>query len=1262
MSSIAAMNTLVNFDGALLGEPRSKERSTRGKLGRYQEYSDGMIIYHPSYGACVLTRSVFKKWMSASVSATNAHNGHTIREFLGFPTNSTYKTSDGSEVCMFERGTIICRANGDAYVVFGEVYEKYLGSAGSGMAVNFPSWMGYPTADVVALNADQLFGAFEHADIHWHKNHGAFTIHGGIRDKYNVIGASTYGFGNLLTDETDIVHNGAVVGKSSQFEYGVIIWRAGIGAYALKGDIYGFYSKATGGIMNAAEFDYGFPTSDMKRSSNGKYVYNNFQNGILVCETATKTVSKINELTLRVSRIESTNEADETSDDDPYLVIKLTPSIAIAGLPSQFSIPNERSIGEDIKKGGDGIYYYNGKTNFDLDAADQIVCKIPIRDGAIKLDVEIETWDWDDGLNFANNLFARCKGSYDINTMWDTAGSAAVLDYTSTENNNEKARIIFNFDPMVKIDKDDFVNFRKNLWWNIDNYGVPRFSRRIFAQTFSDVDENEFPLFHPFNAIFFEAVYKGLGANGVCFGMSAEAVYALKRRSVSTQFISKLQYSDHTDGRYGKDPKGKPLPDPVRNESFQVKHGYQIGSELVRYYVSQFADGEVWNPVKSFYRARDMFASGDIPVMVLSESAVGFSSGGHAVVPYHFDDSDPNRLLIYICDPNKPVLESLEYNHAQNIIVINRTAGAEEFVFMLDGTKNWTGRNGLFKGGRMFPVPYSMFSNQPKTPAAEVGLALLALTPLLLLGGPILVPLGLMAGLFGGALFVCGSGATTGQITDSRGNTYLNDDGSVNYSPDGGIDRFMHIAPLGQPSDMSPNFFVREMYAYPDSILVEDGEDDLAWRTNWMPSHMAIAARSESFWPSADLQNLRSIVDATDYRNSVHVCEMMGNQRSMVFEQSGNKYEWAFATREVKYALEIASSNIDETSHSGRGRHSEHLEPRPDRIAIDGLAMAGQALTFSPSQDKGPAQFSATIVNNNNHVRFQFSNAEIAAGSNLTFQHDNGGRKIFVYNGAAPVSLDLSAMNRSNPEEGVGLKSVSLGADTITSFELLGTSALTIEKFDQIGSEPTSSETLSNIAIDCAGLAHYWLVLLDSVSGEVFASTNPPRDRPDSGGWFYSKDRSTKFLLKDGTYNLTVQSGTLSIVFFEVKAGVISYDPNLEGIVSGSGTNTLNVHGCEITVDATGSDNDLIFLPGPNGFGGDHFTNLSGQRTILRLLPTANTSEDGWQYYFTIASAVIASFTFRILPNGLLDFESSFEPNVTGMGTTELIITKLIPR
>ena len=201
----------------------------------------------------------------------------------------------------------------------------------------------------------------------------------------------------------------------------------------------------------------------------------------------------------------------------------------------------------------------------------------------------------------------------------------------------------------------------------------------------------------------------------------------------------------------------------------------------------------------------------------------------------------------------------------------------------------------------------------------------------------------------------------------------------------------------------------------------------------------------------------------------------------------------------------------------------------------------------------------------------------------------------------------------------------------------------------------------STIGIDCRGLVHEWLVMINANTGEGQIATNPPADKGDSKEWFYCHNRIVNFYLEDGLYTIVLQSGNVSIINFTVKEGIIDYAAELDSVIAGKGTNTLILIGVPITIDATKVTDPLVYMPGVYGLDGFDVTNASRPLQTGNFLPNCHDIDDGWPYYFIIAGGVVATFQFKIQLNGLVTYKSEFDDSVTGKGTNLLKILKFTP-
>jgi hypothetical protein len=233
------------------------------------------------------------------------------------------------------------------------------------------------------------------------------------------------------------------------------------------------------------------------------------------------------------------------------------------------------------------------------------------------------------------------------------------------------------------------------------------------------------------------------------------------------------------------------------------------------------------------------------------------------------------------------------------------------------------------------------------------------------------------------------------------------------------------------------------------------------------------------------------------------------------------------------------------------------------------------------------------------------------------------------------VKLKVEALNQKGNDEFIR----QLSADVLSR----------IDTFPQINS--------GNISLDCRSLGHDWLLLYNYQMGVVPSPTDP-----SANGYFRARDRIVNFFLEDGMYNVMIQSGNMSIVNFTVKDGIISYEAELEGVISGAGTSALVLHGLPVTIDATEVQGFITYMQVVYGLEGFDTTNASRPFFTGNLLPNCHDINDGWEYYFIIASGMVASFTFKVQLNGLVTYKPEFDNSVTGRGTNMLKISSFTPR
>jgi hypothetical protein len=131
---------------------------------------------------------------------------------------------------------------------------------------------GYPTSDVSTTGDGRArYSNFERGRIYrWAQ--GTFEVHGAIFDKFRALGSAT---GSPLGYPTSN-EQASLDGRSlySNFEHGRIYVRYGAPTVEIHGAVFAKH-EALGGVQGA----YGYPTTDERRTSDGRAVYSDFERG-----------------------------------------------------------------------------------------------------------------------------------------------------------------------------------------------------------------------------------------------------------------------------------------------------------------------------------------------------------------------------------------------------------------------------------------------------------------------------------------------------------------------------------------------------------------------------------------------------------------------------------------------------------------------------------------------------------------------------------------------------------------------------------------------------------------------------------------------------------------------------------------------------------------------------------------------------------------------------------------------------------------------
>jgi hypothetical protein len=132
-----------------------------------------------------------------------------------------------------------------------------------------------------------------------------------------------------------------------------------------------------------------------------------------------------------------------------------------------------------------------------------------------------------------------------------------------------------------------------------------------------------------------------------------------------------------------------------------------------------------------------------------------------------------------------------------------------------------------------------------------------------------------------------------------------------------------------------------------------------------------------------------------------------------------------------------------------------------------------------------------------------------------------------------------------------------------------------------------------------------------------------------------------QFTALPGTYTLWDYIGSGDTVQFILKPdGTVSYDPTLEGILTGEGTSTLTVRGATVTIDATAlSQPELV---------------LDNSVVVTNTAPFVFTALPGT--YTLVDPQTGKTIQFTINVDGTIDYDPSLDNLLSGRGSNRLVL------
>lgn len=172
-----------------LGFPTTDGLVTHDRVGRFQAFANGTIVWHPKTGAF------------ETHGAINAVYAAVKGSYFGYPTTDETATPDGRgrfnhfmDVATGQAKSIYWTAQTGAHAIQGEFRAKYA-------AQGWERGLGYPTNDETTTSDNTgRYQNFENGTIVWHPQTGTFATRGNINARYAALNGSHFGY--PTTDET----------------------------------------------------------------------------------------------------------------------------------------------------------------------------------------------------------------------------------------------------------------------------------------------------------------------------------------------------------------------------------------------------------------------------------------------------------------------------------------------------------------------------------------------------------------------------------------------------------------------------------------------------------------------------------------------------------------------------------------------------------------------------------------------------------------------------------------------------------------------------------------------------------------------------------------------------------------------------------------------------------------------------------------------------------------------------------------------------
>lgn len=614
-----------------------------------QDFARGLIMYHDSIGAAFeMHGSIWTRYKSFG-----------RKDLLGYLVSDEGNSlKRGAKKSLFSKGGIYWSSRTGAKIVRDRIYLDYE-DMGEARAI------GLPTGEQrnISGGEEQIF---EGARMYRKRGEDkAHEVHGSILARFlQTGGVGKWGYPR--SNEVDVTAKGnggrpRAIGKMSEFEGATFYWSRQTGAFEVHGDIRKKYLDC-----NGPAGELGFPTSnevDIPRHS-GVGRMNTFQKGAICWYGSWNSIIVARPFKVFVGRV-STRESEGfgMGQNDLYTFIRAS--------------DGTQTYNKRHPRRGD----WGGKNSKDINLT--IPNRFTPNRTNYKVAFRFKVVDSDPGDDDHLGTF-----NFELNASngWGLRNRQGIFNSSFSKVRS----LTWSVKPQVNI--SELTEPQK--WWGEDNARTNKINYQKYSRAFSDVDSDPewWDLTDWLEKAFYELVVEGLASGGNCYGMSLEAIYARKNRSVFGMPLDRFKTWSTLESE------------------FNIKHCYQVGAQAIWWFLGQFVTGNTHDPKDVFRRTRDAFNRGDNPLVCISQN-YDFSGGPHCIMPVGWHQGS-SQWTMDILDPNFPgELKRLTVDPRRN-------------TFRYVGSRTY--RGGEWSGGRFHYMPYHIVDSMPRTPIWDAILLLLA--------------------------------------------------------------------------------------------------------------------------------------------------------------------------------------------------------------------------------------------------------------------------------------------------------------------------------------------------------------------------------------------------------------------------------------------------------------------------------------------------------------------------------------------------------